>query len=203
MRKLSDYEYNNLNKMRKVKFHFERGRNGFTLIELVVIVCVLIILLAAAWWVINPFEQAKRKRDIDRLADLTNLQQAINIAVQESTTSGAAVLCRSAGSYPCNGSSNSDTRVSDGSGWIKVDLSSQKSVSIPTLPVDPINDESYHYTYCADKDGYEIDTVLESDQFKSKMTSDGGNESSSDNNSRYEVGTNLTLIASGGGSCTY
>ncbi|MBI4036292.1 type II secretion system protein [Candidatus Daviesbacteria bacterium] len=184
----------------------KKSRNGFTLMELVVVICVLIILLAAAWWVVNPFEQAKRKRDIDRLADLTNLQQAINIAVQESTTSGAAVLCKPTGAYPCSGSSSSSTSVtsvSDGNGWVKVDLSSQKSVSIPTLPVDPINNEAFHYTYCADKDAYEINATLESDQFKVKMIGDGGNENSKDNTGRYEVGTNLTLIASGGGSCTY
>lgn len=172
---------------------------GFTLVELLVVIAIIAILAAVVVLIINPLELTRRGRDAARLTDLANLQSAINVAVQESTGSGAvAVLCSSSGSYPCNGSSNTGTRASDGSGWVKVNLSSQKSVSVPTLPIDPVNDATFHYAYCANNDAWEIDTVLESDQQKGKMTTDGGNE-----NNRYEVGSNLTLVAASGGSCTY
>ena len=172
---------------------------GFTLVELLVVIAIIAILAAVVVLIINPLELTRRGRDAARLSDLANLQNAINVAVQESTGSGSvAVLCQQSGAYPCNGSSNTGTRASNGTGWVKVDLSSQKSVSVATLPVDPVNDAILHYTYCANNDAFEIDTVLESDQQRSKMTPDGGNETS-----RYETGSNLTLIASSGGSCTF
>ncbi|MBI2018649.1 type II secretion system protein [Candidatus Daviesbacteria bacterium] len=177
---------------------------GFTLVELLVVIAIVAILAAVVVLIINPLELTRRGRDAARLTDLANLQSAINIAVQESTGAGAvAVLCSGSGTYPCNGSSNIGTRVSDGTGWVKVNLSSQKSVSLPTLPVDPVNNATYHYAYCANNDAWEIDAVLESDQQKGRMESDGGNENATDTGGRYEVGSNLTLIAASGGSCTY
>lgn len=174
-------------------------RKGFTLVELLVVIAIIAILAAVVVLIINPLELTRRGRDAARLTDLANLQSAINVAVQESTGSGAvAVLCKVAGTYPCNGSSHTGTRASDGTGWVKTDLSAQKSVSVPTLPIDAVNSAAYHYTYCAASDAWEINTVLESDQQKGKMTTDGGNE-----NDKYEVGSNLTLVAASGGSCTY
>ena len=170
---------------------------------------IIAILAAVVVLIINPLELTRRGRDAARLSDLANLQNAINVAVQESTGSGTvAVLCKASGSYPCGGPndtgiSNTGSRNPDGTGWVKTDMSSQKSVSVPTLPVDPINDATYHYTYCADKDAWEIDAVLESDQQKTKMANDGGNDNALDTSGRYEVGSNLTLIAASGGSCTY
>lgn len=174
-------------------------KGGFTLVELLVVIAIIAILAAVVVLIINPLELTRRGRDAARLTDLSNLQNAINVAVQEATGSGAvAVLCKASGSYPCNGASHTGTRVSNGTGWVKTDLSVQKSVSVPTLPVDPVNSAANHYTYCANNDAWEINTVLESDQQKDKMTNDGGGE-----NDKYEVGSNLGLIAASGGSCTY
>lgn len=172
---------------------------GFTLVELLVVIAIIAILAAVVVLIINPLELTKRGRDAARLSDLANLQNAINVAVQESTSSGVvSVLCQGTDAYPCSGSSNTGARTADGTGWVKVNLSAQKSVSVPTLPVDPINNTADHYTYCADKDAWEIDTVLESDQQKGKMQNDGGNDTA-----LYEVGSNLNLIAASGGSCSY
>ena len=173
-------------------------KGGFTLVELLVVIAIIAILAAVVVLIINPLELTRRGRDAARLTDLSNLQHAINVAVQEATGSGAmGVLCNGAGDQ-CDGSSNGGGRASDGSGWVKVNLSSTKSVSVPTLPIDPINDVDNHYKYCAANEAWEIDTVLESEQQKDKMTNDGGGE-----NDKYEVGSNLGLIAATGGSCTY
>lgn len=182
-----------------------RGRSGFTLVELLVVIAIVAILAAVVVLIINPLELTRRGRDAARLSDLANLQSAINVAVQEATGSGAvSVLCKVSGAYPCSGKSNVDTRSADGSGWVKSDLSTQQSVSVPTLPVDPISNSAvYHYTYCADNDQWEINAVLESVQQKGKMATDGGNENVENTTGRYEVGSNLTLIAATGGSCTY
>lgn len=181
-----------------------RGRSGFTLVELLVVIAIVAILASVVVLIINPLELTRRGRDAARLTDLANLQNAINIAVQESTGSGAvAILCQASGAYPCNGQSHVDSRASNGTGWVKSDLSSQKSVSVSTLPIDPTNSTTFHYTYCANNDAWEINAVLESDQQKGKMASDGGNENATDTTGRYEIGSNLTLIAPSGGSCTY
>lgn len=184
--------------MRKSALSERSESKGFTLVELLVVIAIIAVLAAVVVLIINPLELTRRSRDAARLTDLANLQQAINVALQEATDSGAAILCKDTGAYPCNGSSHTGTRNANGSGWVKTDLSSQKSVTVATLPVDPINDTTYHYTYCAASDAWEINATLESDQQKGKMTTDGGNDIA-----RYEVGANLTLIAASGGSCTY
>lgn len=169
----------------------KKSARGFTLVELLVVIAIIAILAAVVVLIINPIELTKRGRDAARLTDLANLQQAINVAAQEATTSGDAILC-SGVSTPCTANSNDgggSARKSDGTGWVKVNLSSQKSVSVPTLPADQINDSTYHYTYSSDGDGWEINAVLESTQYTDKMTTDGG-----DNNGVYEVGSNLALI---------
>jgi|SRR3989344_3101576 len=174
---------------------------GFTLVELLVVLAIIGVLATVVTLVINPLELMKRSRDSNRLKDLENLSQATNISLQEgslSSSSIASVLCKTSGSYPCVGSSNTGNRLTDGNGWVKTDLASQNSITVPTLPVDPVNDSNYHYTYCADNDLYELNTTLESDQFRAKMFSDGG-----DSIDQYEVGSNLNLIANSGGSCEY
>lgn len=186
--------------------NLRKTARGFTLVELLVVIAIIAVLAAVVVLIINPLELTRRSRDAARLSDLSNLQQAINVGVQESTSSGsAAILCFNI-SAPCTESTyplGASARKSDGTGWVKVNLSTQKSVSVPTLPVDPLNDNDYHYTYKSDGNAWEIDTRLESDQQKAKMDNDGGDcDSSNDtgapsgvNKGRYEVGSNLTLIA--------
>lgn len=184
----------------------KKSAQGFTLVELLVVIAIIAILAAVVVLIINPIELTRRGRDAARLSDLASLQSAINVAVQESTQSGVvAVLCADPAlpNYPCTGQSNVATRASDGTGWVKVNLTAAKgSVSVPTLPADPVNSVAQHYTYCAANDAWEINTVLESDQQKGKMSTDGGDENN-EGSAKYEVGSNLKLISATGGSCTY
>ncbi len=169
--------------------------------ELLVVIAIIAILAAVVVLIINPLEITRRGRDSARLTDLATLQNAINVAVQESSQSGSQILC-SGGSYPCRGESDTGGRTNDGTGWVKVNLGAQQSVSVPTLPVDPTNTATFHYTYCADQvggvDAWEIDSKLESAQQSGRTSTDGGNDTD-----LYEVGSNLTLVAPSGGSCTY
>ena len=176
---------------------------GFTLVELLVVIAIVAILAAVVVLIINPLELTRRGRDAARLSDLSNLQNAINVAVQEAGDSATAILCSSTGSYPCSGSSVTDSRASDGTGWVEVDLGATGSVSVPTLPVDPTNTAAYHYAYCADNDAWEINAVLESAQQSPKMAADGGDQNAVDATGRYEVGSNLTLINAAGTPCAY
>ncbi len=162
---------------------------GFTLVELLVVIAIVAILAAVVVLVINPLELTRRSRDAARLADLANIQQAINVAVQEATGSGTAGLLCVGTTSPCTGDSGAGTRVSNGAGWVKVNLSGQQSVSVPTLPVDPTNTGTSIYRYSSNGTAWEIDAALESTQQSAKMTSDGGNC-----DTRYEVGSDLTLL---------
>jgi len=171
---------------------------GFSLVELLVVIAIIAILAAVVVLIINPLELIHRSRDAARIKDLENLQQAINVSMQEGTTSLVSILCKDSGEYPCAGSSDINTRLTDGSGWVKANLAAQNSVTVPILPIDPLNNVDYHYTYCANDDKWEINAKLESDQLRPKMYSDGG-----DDVDRYEIGSSYFLIATSGGSCTY
>jgi prepilin-type N-terminal cleavage/methylation domain-containing protein len=172
---------------------------GFTLVELLVVIAIIAILAAVVLLIINPLELTRRGRDAARLSDMANLQQAINVAVQEATGAGAtSILC--VGGLTggvCSGDSSSGTRVANGTGWVKVNLSVQQSVSVPTLPVDPVNNTAFHYSYCSDGNTWEIDAALESQQQSPKMANDGGDEAD-----KYEVGSALTLV-NPSASCQY
>ncbi len=170
---------------------------GFTLVELLVVIAIIAILASVVILIINPLELLKRSRDATRLKDLESLQSAINLAIQDGLSNGNDILC-SGSDFPCSGKSNSQTRVNNGTGWVKVNLGSQKAVSLATLPVDPVNNSEHHYTYCADNNSWEINATLESDQQRSRMAADGGNDVD-----RFEVGSNFFLISSSGGSCEY
>jgi hypothetical protein len=69
-------------------------------------------------------------------------------------------------------------------GWIYENLSSYTE----KLPIDPLNDEDYFYSYIHDDTGYEISVKLE--YYKEKMENDNGND-----NFSYEIGTNLNLLS--------
>lgn len=108
---------------------------------------------------------------------------------------------------PSQATSSATNAVTDGSGWIPVDLNSLSGGSpISNFPVDPVNtisnasaitntDKVYRYVCEATGTTFEINAVLESTAFTSddnKMTKDGGN-----NSNYYEVGTGLQLLGAG------
>src|SRR5688572_17384492 len=107
---------------------------GLTLIELLILITLILALGAGGWYLLDPVELKARENDSLRLADLAVLTQAINKSVDIASKSATPALCNSEKS--CEGESNStgDTnRKSNGEGWVKVDLTAQKSASLPTL----------------------------------------------------------------------
>lgn len=162
---------------------------GFTLVELLVVIAIISILAAIMTLVINPIELIKQSRDTTRISDLGSMVNAISIAVQESSDTPVKTYCKPPEdtNLPCTGTSTG-SRAVDGTGWVKVDFTKQKNVTIATLPIDPVNTGENVYTYKANGDGYKFTTKLESNKQKDKMKSDGGPD-----DTLYEVGTNLTL----------
>ncbi|MCL5784215.1 MAG: prepilin-type N-terminal cleavage/methylation domain-containing protein [Patescibacteria group bacterium] len=166
----------------------KKAAQGFTLTELLVVLAIVVIFVAIVLVVINPFEVMKKGRDSTRMSDLDNLQKAIIVALSNSTDT-AATLCHNS-AVPCTDSSLSlGARNNDSTGWVKVDFTGQLTLSISTLPVDPINNPTYHYTYYSDGVSFELNAVLESSKQRFTMAQDGG-----DNNNVYEVGTDLALL---------
>lgn len=139
------------------------AQKGFTLIELLVVIVIISVLALIVMLLINPLQIAKRTRDSNRLTDLANLQRAINVATLEATDSGNTTFCQNM-PPPCSGDSYpsaGNARRPDGSGWVKVDLSGKRALSAPVLPIDPLNNETFHYSYSSDGKTWQIQATLE------------------------------------------
>lgn len=147
---------------------------GFTLLELVISLGLVIALGGIVILAVNVSENKSKTRDLARLSDITYLESAIAqfIVVNKSCPDATSTLRRS-DTIP-NGSTT---------GWINQSLTAYA----PKLPVDPLNDNTYHYSYRCTGIDYELSAALE--YHIDKETSDGGN-----NNDAYETGTDLTLI---------
>lgn len=162
------------------------SKKGFTLIELLVVIVIISILSTISILALNPTEITKKARDAKRIADITQLNQSIELALSENEVILGNL-----------GSSASDTRLTNGTGYVKVNVSK----NMPTLPVPSKNGENiknsnnnqvtdlYYFQSVATTLRYEIKTTFESLEFKDKLITDGGNESD-----YYEVGSDLTFV---------
>lgn len=135
-------------------------------------------------------ESTREARDLVRINDLANLKMVITSASQDNNK-----FCQTTLRNICASTSLSNIRTTDGHGWVKLALASSQ-VTLPILPVDPLNNKGHHYIYCADSTGWEIIAKLESKKFLPKMSQDDGS-----NSNFYEIGTNFKLL--GTGDCNY
>lgn len=95
-------------------------------------------------------------------------------------------------------SNKADYQKLNGYGWIPINFLEVSFSALPTLPVDPINEASsslyYLYSFRRIPFGYEVEGAFETSEFKKggkndKVSTDGG-----DDNNRFELGTDLSLI---------
>lgn len=171
-----------------------KAKNGFTLVEMLVIIATVTIIAFVAALILNPMKIIRRSRDVARISDLANLQLAINTLIQENPGPSAHILCASPASPPCSGASSDpspDTKKPDMTGWVKVKFDSRGAITASILPVDPINSGNYIYVYATNAAGdkWEINATLESEREIWRMSQDGGN-----NPNKYEVGLNLAIL---------
>jgi prepilin-type N-terminal cleavage/methylation domain-containing protein len=221
-------------------------KQGFTLLELLIVIAIIAILSVILVLVLDPSETLKKSRDSQRMSDLTTLKTALGLYSTSITSPYMAGAASNTGckgsissdsayasgdkvyySYPSDGASitdatldggstsvpassqvvNANLALTDGTGWLPVNLSALPSGSpISNLPIDPVNtvatpatvastDLVYRYV-CSEKTlKYEIAARLESAAYTvddNKMAKDGGN-----NANYYEVGTDLKLIGTG------
>ena len=161
------------------------SKKGFTLLELLVVIVIISILSTVMILSLNPTEITKKARDAKRITDISQLNQAIGLALSEDES----ILANF-------GSSAADTRLADGTGYVKVIVSR----NMPILPIPNKNGEninnsnnnqvvdSYYFQSVGSSLRYEIKTTFESMEFKDELITDGGNESD-----YYEVGSDLTF----------
>jgi prepilin-type N-terminal cleavage/methylation domain-containing protein len=171
--------------------HYSLNPRGFTLIELLTVILIIAILSIAGMVVYTNVD--KRTKDSLRVGDLTNINQVIMTVLSEAGTIDANLLCGTGNPFPCRGSTypiGTNTRKIDSTGWIKINFVGQNNVSFSanSLPVDPTNDSTYHYTYCASGNQWEVNATLAVND-QNKMQNDGG-----DDPNKYEIGTNMSLI---------
>ncbi len=171
---------------------------GFTLVELLVVIGILAILTAAVVIILNPAELLRQARDGQRFSDFDSVRNSISLYLSSVTNpvigdgpySMNGTNCYSIVTAGC--SANSSTTV-DGTGWVAINFNDLASFGLNSplsaLPIDPINNATYHYAYAGNTGNkyYELNTILESSKFTSasnnKMSTDGGNSSTV-----YEVG---------------
>ena len=190
-----------------------RALKSFTLVELLIVIAILAILAAAVIIVINPSEMMSQARDTERVSSVKSVRDAIDILTVDDPSASLGTsnivsvsvpdtsptcanltglpILPPGWTYRCVTTAN--LRNTDSTGWIPINLNAIKGGSpIPLLPIDPVNTvaSGRYYMYIRGT-SYEIDSSVESAQFREKKTiaSDGG-----DDPYMYETGANLTQL---------
>jgi prepilin-type N-terminal cleavage/methylation domain-containing protein len=185
---------------------------AFTLIELLVVIAIIAIMAVVVVLTLNPAELLKQSRDSDRLSDAASMRSALSFYLTDVSSNpvlanrgygncyvsaSVATTTSNCGVYYTNGYANTSTaagRNVDGTGWLPVNFN-QISTGAPfgELPIDPINNQSYYYTYVASSSlTWEINMFIESNKYKyggpnDVVSTDGGNSTST-----YEVSGGIT-----------
>lgn len=191
-------------------------KNGFTLLELLIVIGILAVLATTAVLVLNPAELIKQSRDSKRLIELKTIDSALNFYLINGGDSfgssntvyislpDTSSICASyslptlPSSWSYNCKSNSDYRKIDGNGWIPANFSQLVNPPLVVLPIDPQNDSNYYYAYVPGG-SWVITSLLESEKYlKQFALADGGTDSG-----RFEIGSNLNLWANASGLVGY
>lgn len=196
---------------------------GFTLLELLIVLAIIAILAAILIAILNPVEIFRRARDTQRIADLRNLNNAIqryliDIAPPDLTNDGAgneSARCLNgtatatvfistaytSGDPPANFGliSGTTSRAVDGTGWVPINFTAIAGGSpLKVLPLDPSNsantaNPSLYYGYACDASDQTYELNANLESTKEKAR-EANNVDGGDTEELYEVGSKLTII---------
>lgn len=185
---------------------------GFTLIELVIVIALIALLATTVILVINPVKIFQEARDSRRIADLSQMNQAMLLVMSSATPSlglcagsgtprcyqnVAASNCvlRYAVTAPVTTSNTIASQAVTGSGWVPVNLTlSSLGAPIGTWPIDPVNDNVNFYSYaCSTAGQWEFTAAMESVRYAQAGTDDVESTDGGSQPSLFEVGTNTAL----------
>lgn len=190
-------------------------KKGLTLVEILVVLMILGFSFSLFFYTWNSVELYKRVRDNRRLNDLQVLDTTLKTFLLDnseivlgdedtiylslpdsSSTCGSYNLPKifSPFVYRCVATPSSI----DGSGWIPINFSSAKFLSLSILPLDPSNNQDYFYAYQVKGNKYKITARLESRALSSRMITDGGFEPT-----LYEIGNYLNFPSPQSGLVAY
>lgn len=159
---------------------FKLSKKGLSLVELILVITVVLILLTTIMFFTNPQHFRAKARDQKRLSDLQTIERIISeFRLDNGVYPDLESVLRMSDILPAGRTNLTDPR----SGWIVADLIEYNT----KLPIDPINDPTYHYSYMHQDDVYEINARLEA--LTEEMANDRGNDPTI-----FEIGTDLSLI---------
>ena len=186
-----------------------KSYNGFTLLELLIVIAILAVLASVSFVSLNPGELLKRARDSKRLSELKSLDKALSIYESQSTnpsmgsssvvylslpdtsqTCASYTLPQAPPGYSYNCVTEQNLRKVDSTGWVPVNLSSLTIGSpLSKLPTDPVNDQTYYYSY-VQGGSYMLTSLAESglNKVTEQAITDGGRMPGT-----FELGTDLSL----------
>lgn len=178
----------------------QHRKQGFTLVELIIVITILVILGIVVIVLIDPAEILAQSRDAQRISDLASLKAATQLVLSASTPSTTAcdsttvinattpiaanrvyVSTPTAGSSTYNVTATLFRQLADGTGWVKMNFTGLSSGSaLSGLPVDPTNAYGatglFYRWGCSTQTGkyeYEFDAALESAKYKPGCTATG------------------------------
>jgi len=190
-----------------MEFCQNNNKKGMTMIEILMVLVIISMLFATFFYIWNTMDIFRKSRDSKRINDLYAIDTAlktilatesnINLGQENviytslpdsSSTCGSYNLVPvfSPFSYHCQ--PPADYLKVDGNGWIPVNFTLGKILTIAVLPTDPLNNKDYFYAYQVKQGRYKLTARFESKTNVLKMTNDGGFEPT-----LYEVGSNLFI----------
>jgi prepilin-type N-terminal cleavage/methylation domain-containing protein len=166
-------------------------KQSFTLVELMIVIAVLAILAAIILFVLNPINVLNKARDSKRISDINSIYKSISfleaneyisnygssttvyislLDTTSSTCSSYSLPALLSGyTYNCV-TDSTKLQLPDSTGWLPINFN-QYLKTLNVLPVDPINNETYFYSYFPGG-SYELTATLSENNVASMQ--DGG-----------------------------